>query len=122
MNKETEKQLALNLLAHKAKGYSTWSIIKKSKSRYCILFILLSLCFLAFFLGTDKNISLTFLFLAGLLSGTILRDIGWIRSIKQLWPFSFKVYNWEKIEKIAEIDKTLNKTDQITAEPSRNLE
>ena len=112
MKPEKEKQLALHLLAHKEKGYSILYVLKKSKLRYCIFILLLGL----FIWGFLETLNLTFLFMAGMFTGALLRDFSWLRGIKGSWPFKQKIIDWDKVEKIAEIDKTLNKEDALNSD------
>ncbi len=41
------------------------------------------------------------LFFVGLLAGALLRDVGWIRSMKRTWPFHERITNWAFVEQLA---------------------
>lgn len=38
----------------------------------------------------------------GLVLGSTLRDVGWVRAGKKSWPFTEKVTDWEKVRELAE--------------------
>ena len=43
---------------------------------------------------------------AGLVAGTCLRDLGYIRSARAVWPVSFKVIDWTKVDELLEGSQT----------------
>jgi hypothetical protein len=112
MKPEKDKQLALNLLIHREKGYSILYVLKKSKFRYMILIAVSGALTWWYF----KNQNIAFLFVAGMFIGAMSRDFGWLRRIKGLWSFNQKVIDWDKVERIAEMDKTLNKEDALNSD------
>ena len=104
MKPEKEKLLALHLLAHKEKGYSILYVLNKSKFRYMILFLLSGLLIW----WSLESLNIFIVFSAGMLVGAFFRDFGWLRRIKASWAFNQKVIDWNKVEEIAEMEKTSN--------------
>ena len=102
MKQNTEKQLALHLLAHKRRGYSILHILNASKYRYIFHLLLIAALICCYFWIKDKILNLFFLFTIGMLVGAVVRDIGWIRRMKMIWPFNERVIDWKKVEEIAE--------------------
>lgn len=43
-----------------------------------------------------------FLLVLGIVIGALLRDAGWVRSIRRTWPFTVAVTDWEKVRRIAD--------------------
>lgn len=39
---------------------------------------------------------------AGLVAGSCLRDLGYVRSARAVWPVSFEVIDWTKVDKLLE--------------------
>jgi len=39
---------------------------------------------------------------AGVFIGVFLRDVSWLTGIQRNWPFSVKVIDWDKVQKIAD--------------------
>jgi hypothetical protein len=39
---------------------------------------------------------------AGVIVGVFLRDVSWLTGIQRSWPFSVKVTDWDKVQKIAD--------------------
>jgi len=115
MNKKTEQQLAKHMLTHRADGYSLLYVLRKSAWRY-VLSVILVLILLTALAGThDSILKFAFLLGAGMLLGAMVRDVGWLRRIKTNWPFSEKVTDWEKVERIARGD-TLPAGDNVDPE------
>jgi hypothetical protein len=42
----------------------------------------------------------------GIAAGVFLRDVSWLTGVQRSWPFSVKVTDWDKVQKIAD-DKPL---------------
>ena len=42
----------------------------------------------------------------GMAVGVFLRDVSWLTGVQRTWPFSVKVIDWDKVQKIAD-DKPL---------------
>ena len=40
------------------------------------------------------------LLVAGMVAGTCLRDLGYIRSARAVWPVSFRVIDWTKVDEL----------------------
>jgi hypothetical protein len=38
----------------------------------------------------------------GMVAGSLLRDIGWVISIRRTWPFSERVTDWDKVQRFAD--------------------
>lgn len=75
-------------------------MLRQSKARYAIL---LGLILLSGFAAAeiDADIANPALWVFGLFSGALLRDIGWLRRIRGQWPFTEKIIDWRKVETIA---------------------
>ncbi|MBN1359780.1 MAG: hypothetical protein JW993_04270 [Sedimentisphaerales bacterium] len=103
--KETHRQLARHLLAHRSKGYSFRYVMYVS--RYRIALSLSYMAVLAFVLWYSEALLLQLicLFVIGMLVGAFLRDFGWLRRLKMNWPFTESVIDWKKVESIAQLEE-----------------
>lgn len=45
------------------------------------------------------------LFVACFIAGAILRDLGYLRSARRVWPVSFAVIDWAKVDELLESRK-----------------
>lgn len=99
MRATNDQALAQRLLSMRDQGaYSFGRFLKLNLWRYLFQIALHSvlLAILAF-LGMWP----LFIFLLGLVLGAFLRDLGWVRSSRRVWPFTVRVTNWELVEQIA---------------------
>jgi len=95
-----EKKYAGHLLRHKEHGYSILYILQVSAFRYLLLILAAALVLVIYqFNQRDGGI---YLFLLGLLVGAVMRDFGWLRQGKKVWPLYEKVIDWAKVKEIAE--------------------
>lgn len=39
--------------------------------------------------------------IVGMYLGFIIRDIGWVRSHRRLWPFNRYILDWDKVQRVA---------------------
>jgi len=53
---------------------------------------------------------------AGMLGGSLLRDLQWIRKAVQMWPILLKYLDWSKIE--TESKRLSNQASHATSEPA----
>jgi len=89
---------ATNLLKIKSEGFSARRIYIRSWKR--LFFRIIVLCIAVYYYFYIES-DVLFLFLAGMLVGATLQDIGWVLSVKKQWGFTKEVTDWEKVEKIA---------------------
>ena len=63
--------------------------------------------------------------IAGVVAGVFLRDVSWLIGIQRTWPFSAKVTDWDKVQKIAAglpIAELVAAPNGGPAKPTGNLE
>ncbi len=89
------------LIAREAGGYTTRAFVTSNFKSYLRLLlatalVLLYLAFVRFWM--------LFALVAGMVSGAILRDMGWLQGSRKTWSFVEKVTDWEKVGAIAKID------------------
>ena len=95
------QELAQRLLVHRKQGYSISYIMQRSSRRYLVLSIVLIVLVIFALLEQNATIRALAMFGIGLVLGALIRDIGWFRAIKQMWPFTSEVTDWAKVEAIA---------------------
>ena len=96
-----DRLLALRTLQNLEKGYSYRVFLRRSWRAYLFLFLLFGVfVLLVWLMGFN---SMAYL-LTGLLAGTLLRDLDWVRGIKANWPFTVKVTDWAKVRALAGIE------------------
>ena len=80
-------------------GYSFAQHCRKSAKLYLILIAYLgvSLALLSFW-----HFWSPFYFVFGMVVGAFLRDVGWVRSIVKTRPFTEKVVDWDKVQRLAD--------------------
>jgi hypothetical protein len=98
MNQFSDKILARRMLETRDQGYSLGRYFRKNAKRYVFMVVYfgLSLALLAYL-----QIWIAFAVIAGLVSGCILRDIGWVRAVGKTWPFSMRITDWAEVERLA---------------------
>ncbi|MBM3978212.1 MAG: hypothetical protein FJ299_14650 [Planctomycetes bacterium] len=99
MNRFSDQFLASRMLETRARGYSFGLYFRWSAKLYLLLvayfaFALVALAFL--------ELWLFFFFMLGLFAGCLLRDVGWFRAVRKTWPFSLKVTDWERVQRLAD--------------------
>lgn len=96
-----DQEYAQKILEHRKRGgYSIRLALRGLASRYIIstlVFILAAI----FLLNLSPCTKPFYWVIIGLYAGMILRDIGWFWAIKKTWPFSEKITDWEKVERLA---------------------
>ena len=99
MNQFSDKILAQRMLETRDRGYSLSHFFHRNVNRYLRLFSYFgfALIVLAIF-----QLWMLFVLMLGMLAGCFLRDIGWVRSGGKTWPFSLKVTDWDKVQKLAD--------------------
>jgi len=99
MRGTSDQALAQRLLSMRDKGsYRFGAFLKLNAWRYlfqvAVHSVLLAILALA-------GLWPVFIFLLGLVLGSFLRDVGWVRSTRRMWPFTVKVTNWDVVERLA---------------------
>ncbi|WP_299946360.1 hypothetical protein [uncultured Microbulbifer sp.] len=93
-----ENERAKQLLIQKEKGVTLTTSMSAMKRKFIyrsIMFVIA--CLFYWFYGGGL-----FLVAIGMLVGTTIQDVGWLRVIEKTWPFTVKITDWEKVERIAE--------------------
>jgi hypothetical protein len=99
MRGTSDQALAQRLLSMRDKGsYRFGAFLKLNAWRYLFQIALHSLLLAILAL---MGMWLLFIFLLGMISGVFLRDVGWVRSTRRVWPFTVKVTNWDVVERLA---------------------
>jgi hypothetical protein len=99
MSKINDQILARRMLETRNRGYSFALFLRRNTTRYLIFFSCLGLALVG--IAWLRFWTLFYITL-GLLAGAVLRDIGWFRAIGKTWPFSLKVTDWDKVQKLAD--------------------
>lgn len=111
--KQSEKARAERLLKLRAEGADfRWNYILKSKRTWMVVVVIGLL--VSFAVGDPEDLALNRIIfcLTGVFIGRILRDIIWLKDIVDAFPFTEKVINWEKVEKIADQRQNAQPKDQ----------
>ena len=100
MKKLDDKTLAKRLLQTRdSGGYSFSSHLQANVKRYAFLAIYFAVILVGLaFAGLWPVFCVVF----GIAAGAFLRDIDWVTGIKRTWPFSVKVTDWEKVQRLSE--------------------
>ena len=99
MNQFSDQTLARRMLETRDRGYSFALFFRRSAKRYLLLFSYFGLALIAF--GV-LQLWLPFYLMLGMLAGCLFRDIGWVRAVGKTWPFSLKVTDWDKVQRLAD--------------------
>jgi hypothetical protein len=86
------------LQARERGGYRILAFVRMNAKGYVVLVAYFG-SLLAFFAFTAMW--LVFAAIAGVVVGVFLRDVSWLIGIQRTWPFSAKVTDWDKVQKIA---------------------
>ena len=99
MMRPSDQVLAKRMLETRERGISFGLVLRRSMRGYLFLFLVFGVV-----LGWLAWIEYwpPFVLMLGMLVGCLLRDVGWIRRIKQTWPFTLKVTDWEIVRELAE--------------------
>ena len=99
MRGTSDQALAQRLLSIRDKGsYRFSAFLKLNVWRYLFQIALHSVLLAILALA---GMWAVFIFLLGLILGAFLRDVGWVRSTRRVWPFTVKVTNWDVVERLA---------------------
>lgn len=100
MKQFSDQALAKSMLETRDRGFTFGLFARRNAWRYLLLF-----CgyygLLLIGLGSLED-WVAFWLMLGVLAGYLLRDIAWFQSIGKTWPFSLRVTDWEKIQRIAD--------------------
>ena len=98
----TDQTRAKSLLLDRAQGFSVFRFIQRSAWRY-VISILVALALLAGVVWVE-GMPMKFICMLGfgMYCGALLRDIGWLRRMKNGWEFTSRIIDWGKVEAMAE--------------------
>jgi hypothetical protein len=100
MARLSDKTLAERMLqARERGGYRILPFVRMNAKGYLVLVVYFGVL-LAFFASTAMWP--VFAVIAGVVAGVFLRDVSWLIGIQRTWPFSTKVTDWDKVQKIAD--------------------
>src|SRR5688572_27946136 len=99
MNTSADQTLARRMIEARKHGYTFGLFYRRSPTRYILLVsvVAASLAILAL-----AQIWTPFWLVLGMFAGCVLRDIGWVISIRRTWPFSERVTDWDKVHRLAD--------------------
>ncbi len=86
------------LRARERGGYRILPFVRMNAKGYVVLVVYFG-ALLAFFAFTAMWPVVAVI--AGVVAGVFLRDVSWLIGIQRTWPFSAKVTDWDKVQKIA---------------------
>jgi hypothetical protein len=98
MSNFSDKTLARRLLETRYRDCSFGLFYRRSAKRYVFL---VSFFILALVTLSSLQQWMGCSFTLGMFFGCILRDVGWVRAVRKTWPFSVKVTDWDKVQKLA---------------------
>ena len=75
--------------------YSILHSIKISMKMYLLLIV----CMIIIWSITGLNDTIK-VCMTSFLIGAVIRDVGWFRQIKALWPLTKELIDWEKVEEL----------------------
>ena len=99
MTDSSDRTLAQRLLETRECGYSFRLFYRRSAQTYLVILFMFGM-FIA--ICAAFEIWALFCGLIGMLCGVLLRDVGWMRATARAWPFTLKVTDWEKVQRIAD--------------------
>ncbi|MBN8459461.1 MAG: hypothetical protein J0M04_16660 [Verrucomicrobia bacterium] len=95
----SDQMLARRMLETRDCGYSFGLFFRRSSRRYLLLVSYFVLALVAFALFQLWSV---YYLMLGMFAGCIFRDIGWVRTGGKTWPFSLKVTDWDKVQRLAD--------------------
>jgi hypothetical protein len=105
MRGTSDQALAQRLLSMRSDGgYRLGAFVKLNGWRY--IFLIALHCLVLAILALVGMWPL-FIFILGLVIGVFLRDLGWVRSTRRVWPFTVRVTDWEIVERMAAENPTV---------------
>lgn len=99
MKQPNDQLSAKRMLETRERGFSFSHLIRRNAKRYLLRFAVMILVLAVF---ANLKLWVVFYVFLGVLIGALLRDIGWFRVIGRSWPFSEKVTDWEKVQRLAD--------------------
>ena len=106
ISSERERKLAISLLRAKEKGYPSPIVSLIGATRlHLFRYIVMSLLGLYLYMNwQDANERGILLCLAGFIAGGIIKEMAFIKKVKDGWPFTKKVTNWDAVAELAKPD------------------
>ena len=102
MKQLTEHTLAKAYLVHREKNYSTAFVIRGAIRIYILQITVFLIALWGVFSSNDSSPFKTLcIWCVGVTMGAFIRDAGWFRRMKALWPLTQKLIDWQKVEAIA---------------------
>ena len=101
MEPEAEKNIARVYLGHRENGFSIGASVRRSIRRYMIMPLVFVVLLILYSSVEEPRLKGWLVFALGLALGGFVRDFGWLLRIKQTWPFTEKVTDWQKVERMA---------------------
>ena len=95
----SDQNLARRLLEARKHGYTFGLFYRRSATRYILL---VSVCAGGMAILALAQIWPPFWLVLGMVVGSLLRDIGWVISIRRTWPFSERITDWDKVQRFAD--------------------
>ena len=99
MNQFSDQALARRMLETRDCGYSFSHFVRRNAKRYLLFISYFGFALIAF--GV-LQLWMPFYLMLGMFAGCLLRDIGWLRVVGKTWPFSLKVTDWDKVQRLAD--------------------
>jgi len=99
MRKVSDQVLARRMLQIRGEGGTRLGMFLRINARKYILYGLYFIVALAALAASGMLIG--FYLTLGLLLGSLLRDLGWVRASRRSWPFTIKVIDWDLVEQLA---------------------
>lgn len=96
-----DQTLAKYFLLGRRHSYSFRYMIWLSRYRIVPSLILLGALLVVCGFVLDSGLWSTSIFVIGYLSGGLMRDLGWFRSVHRQWPFTERVIDWPRVEAYA---------------------
>jgi hypothetical protein len=94
-----DSDLAQRLLKIRDRGgYRLSGYLRMNFGKYAFILLYFSAALLFF---AVTGLWFGFTLVLGMLLGTLLRDLGWVRAVGQNWPFTVKVTDWGRVEALA---------------------
>jgi len=99
MKRLTDQMLARSLLEMRERGISLSLHVRRNYAFYSLFaaYFILALALLAWL-----QMWLLFYLVIGMCAGALLRDLGWVRATRKVFPSTLKVTDWTKVESLAD--------------------
>lgn len=98
MKRLTDQVLARSLLEMRERGISLGLHVRRNLTMYSLVaaYFVVALALLAWL-----QMWLLFYLVFGMCVGAFLKDFGWVRATRKVFPFTLKVTDWKKVESLA---------------------